>query len=112
MARTRDILNRELPPWLNAVLVFGTLATVVYFEIKRPLRKMRQDKVTRNARNVFMSWTTAATIALTEKPVTAPLSRAVERYASDCSNFAGCRYGLISFFPWCSWTTRSTSGTT
>ncbi|ACM20558.1 fatty acid hydroxylase superfamily protein [Geotalea daltonii FRC-32] len=80
MARTRDILNRELPPWLNAVLVFGTLATVVYFEIKRPLRKMRQDKVTRNARNVFMSWTTAATIALTEKPVTAPLSRAVERY--------------------------------
>lgn len=80
MARSRHILERELPPWLNAILVFGTLATVVYFEIRRPLRKMRQDKVARNARNVFMSWTTAATIALTEKPVTAPLSRAVERY--------------------------------
>lgn len=80
MARSREIMNRELPPWLNAILVFGTLATVVYFEIKRPLRKMRQDKVTRDARNVFMSLTTAATIALTEKPVTVPLSHAVERY--------------------------------
>jgi sterol desaturase/sphingolipid hydroxylase (fatty acid hydroxylase superfamily) len=71
---------RELPPWLNAVLVFGTLATVVYLEIKRPLRRMRQDKITRDARNVFMSLTTAATISLTEKPVTAHLSRAVEKY--------------------------------
>lgn len=80
MARSRDIMNRELPPWLNAILVLGTLAAVVYFEVKRPLRRMRQDKITRDARNVFMSLTTAATIALTEKPVTAPLSRAVERY--------------------------------
>ena len=80
MARSRSIMYRELPSWLNAILVFGTLATVVYYEIKRPLRTMRQDKITRNARNVFMSLTTAATIALTEKPVTAPLSRAVEKY--------------------------------
>ncbi|WP_243372729.1 sterol desaturase family protein [Geotalea sp. SG265] len=80
MARSREFLYRELPPWLNTVLVFGTLATVVYFEIKRPLRKMRQDKLIRNGRNVFMSLTTAATISLTEKPVTAPLSRAVEKY--------------------------------
>lgn len=70
----------ELPPWLNAVLVFGTLATVVYLEIRRPLRRMRQDKVTRDARNVFMSLTTAATISLAEKPVTAPLSRGVEKH--------------------------------
>lgn len=80
MAQPRDIMYRELPRWLNGLLVFGTLAAVVYFEIKRPLRRMRQDKLTRNGRNVLMSWTTAATIALTEKPVTAPLSRAVERY--------------------------------
>lgn len=80
MARSRDVMHRELPPWLNAILVIGTLVTVVYFENKRPLRRMCQDKITRNGRNVFMSVTTAATISLTEKPVTAPLSRAVERY--------------------------------
>lgn len=80
MAQSRDIMYRELPPWLNAILVIGTLVTVVYFENTRPLRRMRQDKLTRNGRNVFMSVTTAATISLTEKPVTAPLSRAVERY--------------------------------
>jgi sterol desaturase/sphingolipid hydroxylase (fatty acid hydroxylase superfamily) len=80
MARRRDFMYRELPPWLNGILVFGTLAAVVWFELKRPLRRMRQDKVTRDARNLFLSLTTAGTIALTEKPVTAPLSRAVERY--------------------------------
>jgi sterol desaturase/sphingolipid hydroxylase (fatty acid hydroxylase superfamily) len=85
MARSRDILYRELPSGLNAVLVLGTLATVVYFEIKRPLRKARQDKFSRDARNAFMSLTTAATISLTEKPVTAPLSRAVEK----------CGFGLL-----------------
>lgn len=79
MARSRQLMNRELPPWLNAILVFGTLATVVYSELKRPLRRMTQDKITRDARNVFMSLTTAATISLAEKPVTALLSRAVER---------------------------------
>ncbi|SNB46908.1 sterol desaturase family protein [Geobacter sp. DSM 9736] len=80
MARSREIMYRELPSWLNAVLVFGTLATVVFFEMKRPLRKSRQSKASRDTRNVFMSLTTAATIALTEKPVTAPLSRMVERH--------------------------------
>ena len=80
MARSREIMKRELPSWLTAVLVLGTVATVVYFEIKRPLRKMRQGKVVRDTRNVLMSVTTAVTISLTEKPVTAPLSMAVERY--------------------------------
>jgi sterol desaturase/sphingolipid hydroxylase (fatty acid hydroxylase superfamily) len=72
------MMYRELPSWLSGILVFGTLAAVVYFELKRPLRRMRQDKVTRDARNVFMSLTTAATISLAEKPVTARLSRLVE----------------------------------
>lgn len=74
------MMSRELPSWLSALLIFGTVATVVYLEIKRPLRRMRQDKATRDIRNVFMSLTTAATISLTEKPITAPLSRAVEHH--------------------------------
>ena len=79
MAERSEFMTRELPPWLNAVLVFGTLAAVVYFEMKRPLRRARQSKLKRNARNVMMSMMTAATISLTEKPLTAPLSLAVEK---------------------------------
>ena len=75
----KSALDRGLPTWLNALLVFGTLATVVYFEIRRPLRQARQNKLERDVRNVAMSLMTAATIALTEKPVTAPLSLAVDR---------------------------------
>lgn len=78
MAQNRT-MARELPSWLNSILIFGTLVTVVYLEIKRPLRKMKQDKLTRDTRNLLMSVMTAATIAIAEKPVTAPLSMAVER---------------------------------
>ena len=72
-------MTGELPRWLNAVLVFGTLATVVLLELKRPLRKNRQDKFTRDARNVAVSLMAAATVALAEKPVAAPLALAVHR---------------------------------
>ena len=82
-----EFMNRELPKWLSAILIFGTLATVVYFELKRPLRKMRQDKLTRNARNLLMSVMTATTISIAEKPVTALLCKAVKRN----------RWGLLKF---------------
>ncbi|HBG06942.1 MAG TPA: fatty acid hydroxylase [Geobacter sp.] len=72
-------MTRELPRWLNAVLVFGTLATVVLLEMRRPLRKSRQSKLERDARNAAFSLMAAATVALAEKPVTAPLSLAVHR---------------------------------
>lgn len=77
MAQNRGFMTGELSPWLNAILVLGTMVTVVYLEIKRPLRKTRQDKVTRDARNILMSTMTAATIAIAEKPLTTPLSLAV-----------------------------------
>lgn len=79
MASKSRIMTCELPRWLNAVLVFGTLATVVLFEIKRPLRKTRQNKLERDARNVAFSLMAAATVALAEKPAVAPLSLAVHR---------------------------------
>jgi len=72
-------MKSELPKWLNAVLVFGTLATVVLLELKRPLRKEREDKLTRNARNAAFSLMAAATVGLAEKPVVGPLALAVQR---------------------------------
>lgn len=79
MAKRSDVMTRELPKWLNAVLVFGTLATVVLLEIKRPLRQSRQSKLTRDARNAAVSLMAAATVALAEKPAVGPLSLAVHR---------------------------------
>ena len=79
MAKKRDSMTRELPRWLNALLVFGTVATVVFFEMKRPLRRSREDKLKRDARNVAVSALAAATVALAEKPVVAPLSLAVRQ---------------------------------
>lgn len=79
MAKRSKTMKSELPKWLNAVLVFGTMATVLLLEIKRPLRKSRQSKIERDSRNVLVSWMAAATVALAEKPVTAPLALAVQR---------------------------------
>jgi len=72
-------MTRELPRWLSAVLVAGTLATVVILELKRPLRRSREDKLKRDARNAAVSLLAAATVALAEKPVVASLSLAVHR---------------------------------
>jgi sterol desaturase/sphingolipid hydroxylase (fatty acid hydroxylase superfamily) len=79
MAKSSVILTREMPRWLNALLIMGTFATVVLLEIKRPLRRTRQDKVSRDARNFTLALLAAATVTLVEKPIVAPLSLAVQR---------------------------------
>ena len=70
-------LGRELPGWLGAALVVGTLAATLLIENRRPLRRQRQDAVRRNARNVAMALMTITAIRLTEKPLTRPLTRKV-----------------------------------
>jgi len=79
MAKRSATLTREMPRWLNALLIVSTLVTVVLLEIKRPLRRPREDKLSRDARNFSIAMLAAATVALAEKPVVAPLSRAVLR---------------------------------
>jgi len=79
MAKRSVILNREIPRWLNALLIVGTFATLVLWEIKRPLRRSRQDKVSRDAGNFSLTLLAAATVTLVEKPLVAPLSQAVQR---------------------------------
>lgn len=77
--RRIEFMSKELPSWMNGLLIFGTMATVVLAELKRPLREEKDDKLRRNVRNAAMSLMTAATISLTEKPVTARLTKAMER---------------------------------
>jgi sterol desaturase/sphingolipid hydroxylase (fatty acid hydroxylase superfamily) len=79
MSQRSSKLSRELPSWLTAVLVFGTLATVVLLELKRPLRRIRQDRLSHDSRNLALALVAAATVSLAEKPVVAPLALAVQR---------------------------------
>lgn len=79
MGKGSSVRNQELPKWLNAALIFGTMAAVAVFEMRRPLRREREDKLKRNVRNGAFSLMAAATVGLAEKPVTAPLALAVQR---------------------------------
>ncbi len=71
----QEYMNQELPTWLNGLLIFGAAAGVIAAELKRPLRRRTQDKLRRNARNMAMSFMTAGTIAITEKPAAMALMR-------------------------------------
>src|SRR5690349_8630405 len=79
MTRKADHLTRELPRWLNGLLIFGTFAAVALCELRRPLRPARESKLRRDARNTAISLMAAATVSLVEKPITSPLSRMVHR---------------------------------
>ncbi|TSK03845.1 MAG: sterol desaturase family protein [Geobacter sp.] len=79
MARTVDPMRRELPRWLNAVLIVGTVATVAVMELRRPLRKEREGKLRRNGRNAAFALIAAATVALAEKPAVVPLAHHVQK---------------------------------
>ena len=72
-------MTRELPGWLNSLLIVGTLTAVVLWEIKRPLRRTRQPKIETDSRNATVALIAAATVALAEKPVLRPLALAVRQ---------------------------------
>ncbi|MBU5615073.1 sterol desaturase family protein [Geomonas azotofigens] len=78
MAGRRDPLRGELPKWLNAALIFGTFAAVAARELSRPLRRGKEDKLRRDARNAAFAVLAAATVAVAEKPVVGPLALRVQ----------------------------------
>jgi sterol desaturase/sphingolipid hydroxylase (fatty acid hydroxylase superfamily) len=77
MMKRSTALGRPLPGWLTGVLVVGALAVTLWLERRRPLRREREDKVRRDARNLTMGLMTAAVVRLIEKPIVDPLTRAV-----------------------------------
>jgi sterol desaturase/sphingolipid hydroxylase (fatty acid hydroxylase superfamily) len=68
-----------IPGWLNATLICGTFATLLWLEHRRPLRRQTERKLTRNMRNLAMVGLSATTIWLTERPVASALAQFVER---------------------------------
>src|SRR5262245_38756139 len=70
---------KAIPGWLNATLICGTFATLLWLEHRRPLRRQTERKLTRNMRNLAMVGLSATTIWLTERPVASALAQVVER---------------------------------
>ncbi|HZD54884.1 MAG TPA: sterol desaturase family protein [Candidatus Aquicultoraceae bacterium] len=93
MKKRSTVLDAGLPGWLNAALVAGTAAALLYFETRRPLRRTRQEKVRRNLRNLAMSGTTAAAVGAVEKPVALYLMKASKRL----------RFGLLRWIRMPAW---------
>ncbi|MEJ2034381.1 MAG: sterol desaturase family protein [Deltaproteobacteria bacterium] len=80
--RRRKFLSKPVPTWLNGLLVIGSLATLVYFELQRPLRlrKTQESKLRRDARNFAIAGLSAVAVSLVEKPLAEPIAhRAIRR---------------------------------
>jgi sterol desaturase/sphingolipid hydroxylase (fatty acid hydroxylase superfamily) len=74
------LLDRELPGWLSGFLIVGAAVTLLVLEKKRPLRPIRHDKTSRNARNLAFGVMTAATVRASEKPLVMRLMKKAERH--------------------------------
>lgn len=78
MAGAKNPMRGALPKWLNAALILGTFTAVAVFELRRPLRREREDRVSHKARNAAFAVLAAATVTLAEKPVVGPLAQKVQ----------------------------------
>jgi sterol desaturase/sphingolipid hydroxylase (fatty acid hydroxylase superfamily) len=65
--------------WLTGLLVLGEFCLLFGLELRRPLRRSVEPKLTRVARNLAVSVTSALAVRLAESPVIQPISRMVER---------------------------------
>jgi sterol desaturase/sphingolipid hydroxylase (fatty acid hydroxylase superfamily) len=76
----QDPAMAKMPGWLSAALTGGVFLGLVLLELRRPLRKTESEpKLRRNVRNMAVAGASAVAIMLTAMPVTAPLTRFVQR---------------------------------
>ena len=71
--------NDKLPSRLIGAIMVGTFGALLVFELRRPLRKGKENKIRRDARNFAVAGTAALALSLTEMPVAAALTKLVER---------------------------------
>ncbi len=74
-----ESLARELPPWITAPLLIAVGGALLWLEIRRPLRDRCEAKLPHDSRNLVLAAMSAAAIALTERPLTTPLTPFVQR---------------------------------
>ena len=71
--------QQTVPGWLNAILVGGTFAALLWWERRRPLRRKVESKLRHDARNLAVAALANATVELLERPIVEPLCRLVEQ---------------------------------
>ena len=71
--------SEPLSPWITGPVVLAALAGLVWREIRKPLRRNREPRVRRQARNVAIAATAALAVIAAESPVVQPLARMVAR---------------------------------
>ena len=72
--------DRDVPVWIQAVVVGGAFLTFAVLERKYPLRlKERESKLTRDLRNLAVAGLAAAAVQLAERPVTNRLTLLTRR---------------------------------
>ncbi|MCU1244988.1 MAG: fatty acid hydroxylase [Acidobacteria bacterium] len=65
--------------WLAPALIAGAFLAIFVAETRRPLRRQRESRPRRTARNFAMAGLTAAAMSLVQAPLLGPLTRRVER---------------------------------
>lgn len=75
----RQAVHQEVPAWLSAALVCGTLAAILWLEKRHALRRQTANKMQRDRRNLVMAVLSATAVRCTERPVTQRLTQLVER---------------------------------
>ena len=74
-----EIKYRRIPRWTTATIVGATFAGLLVYEIYRPLRQTRENKLRHDGRNFAVAGTAALALSLTEVPVAEEVTHFVER---------------------------------
>jgi sterol desaturase/sphingolipid hydroxylase (fatty acid hydroxylase superfamily) len=85
--------ERKVPGWLSAGLIAGSFCLLWLLERRRPLRREREPKLKRAARNSVVAGLAALSLQLIERPAIEPLTALVHRR----------RWGLLKLFNLPAW---------
>lgn len=70
---------KKVSTWIGASLGVGVFGALVWLEGRRPLRRGRESKLRRDARNLAVAGTAALALHVAERPVAERLTALVER---------------------------------
>jgi sterol desaturase/sphingolipid hydroxylase (fatty acid hydroxylase superfamily) len=82
-------MSKRIGGWMGPALLLGSFALLLWLERRKPLRRRVDASAARIAYNLGVAAVTGLTVAATERPITARLSRVVEAR----------RWGLVHRLP-------------
>ncbi|MGH9196918.1 MAG: sterol desaturase family protein, partial [Acidimicrobiia bacterium] len=68
-----------MPTWVGALVIGGTFGLLLWLELRRPLRRQVESKLTRTARNLIVAGLGAVAVQLAERPLVEPIAALVKR---------------------------------